>query len=270
MDRGRTTAALLLALSLPCVAGSSEVRVPPDHSLTVEEYIQLGMPPLEPDWSRDERATARSILRELGEQRPSQLPRFASDRSGPLFEKLVHEESFRREELEGRIGEMTGQEIDQLGPDELAQTIRRDSLEGIYAPEATGGLLFDRELVEMAAQRLQKALELRANIESNLAEAEAVPRSSTRGKDFAARYRELLQVCDQILVQRLSQLAAFAIAEQFSPPARSDATSHLIQRVPQIAPFLSAEAGARLHEMLKDISAGASADPRLTALSQAW
>jgi hypothetical protein len=262
----RSVALLVLALSLSCSASSSDVRVPPDESLTPVEYEELGLPDLEPDWNSEERTKARSLLRRLAAERPNQLPRFASDLSGAVFAKLVHEEFDRRAEFEGTIGQLSGRELEQLDPDELARLVQGDSLEGIYGLESTGGLLFDRELVELTAQRLGEALALRTDLEANLAHVRASPELATPEKDFTARYTEMLQINDQVLVQLLSNLAAFAIAERFTSVARSDAASHLVEQIPQIAPMLSAEAHADLREIISEAGATPGADPQLAAL----
>lgn len=229
----------------------------------------MGMPGLEPDWSADQRSTARLILHQVAERDPAQLPRFLSERSGALFEKLVHEEFVRRGYLEGPIGKMTGPELDSLTPDALAQMVHQDTLESIYTPESTGGLLFDRELVEMTAQRLAAALRLRAEIETSHREAQA---HSTADLDdeIESKYHELSQASDSILLLPLSQLAEFAIAERCSPAARADATSHLVQQVPQVTTFMSPDHLTQLHGILEDARAAPEADPRLSALADTW
>ena len=261
---------MLLALVFSCGASPDSGQVPPDLSLTIDQYLVLGIPKLELDWTADQRSMVRSILRKLAEHDPVQLPRFASDRSGSLFEKLVQEEIFRRSGSEGEIGNMPGRELDQLTGDQFAQIAHRGSLAGIYAPESTGGLLFDRELVEIGAHQLRKILKLRAEIAEKLADAEASFTTDLRGQDFATRYRELLRTSDGVLVQQLLQMAAFAIAESATPPARDDATSHILEQVPQIAPLLSIELRGLLGEALREASAAPTADPRLAELSSGW
>jgi hypothetical protein len=269
MNRGRPGASpvafLALALSLACGASSGEPRVPPDESLTPHQYQELGFPRLAANWTEDDRTKARGVLRSLAEDRPEQLPRFASESSGAVFAKLIHEEFDRRGDFEGEVGPVPVGELEQMEPDELAQLIQGDTLEGIYAPESTGGLLFDRELVQFASQRLAGAVAIRSDLQANLAEVEASP---TRGQDFAARYRELLEFNDRMLVQLLANIAAFAGAERFTPVARSDAVSHLAEQVPLIAPLLSSEARAKLREAIREASASPGADPRLDVISR--
>jgi len=269
MNRGRpripSVALITLALSFLWGAGSGEPRVPPDESLTPHQYQQLGLPRLGANWTAAERTRARAVLRNLAEERPEQLPRFASKTSGPVFEKLIREEFHRRGDLEGEVGSVPFGELEQMPPDDLAHLIQADTLEGIYAPECTGGLLFDRELVQFASQQLDKAMAFRSDLEADLTEVEASP---ARAEDFAARYGELLQAGDRVLVQILANIAAFAVAERFTPAAKADAVSHLAEQVPQILPLLSPEAAATLREVLRKASASPGADPRLETLSR--
>jgi hypothetical protein len=237
--------------------------VPPDESLTPHQYEELGLPSLGADWSADERTQARSVLRSLAAERPEQLPRFASASSGAVFAKLLHEEFDRRDEFEGKDGAVPVGKLERMEPDDLAHLIQADTLEGIYAPESTHGLFFDRELVQFACRRLGETVALRGDLKANLSQVEASP---IRGQDHAARYRELLQFNDQVLVQVLANIAAFAVTERFTPAARSDAVSHLAEQVPQIAPLLSTDAQAKLREIIHEASASLGADPRLEAL----
>lgn len=230
-----------------------------------QEYRQLGFPPLERDWSEGERAQARSILRRLASDRPERLPRFASESSGDVFAKLVHEEFDRRGDLEGAVGSVPVGELEKMPSDEIVRLIQGDTLEGIYAPESTGGLLFDRELVQLASERLASAIRLRSNLESHLAGVEAA--GGARGQALDARYRELLGASDRMLVHGAHAIATFAITEQFLPAARSDAASRLAEQVPRLLPLLSTEAQAQLRAILREAAESPGADPRLEALS---
>ena len=238
----------LWVLALCCSASFGDLRIASDQSLSPEQYMELGFPDFQRDWSADERSKARSLLRQLAEESPTQLPRYESQSSGAVFAKLIHEEFQRRGDFEGALWEVPVGKPEQHDPEELTRLVQSDSLEGIYGPSLTGGLLFDRELVELAARELTKALKVRSNLASNLAQLEADPGPSTHRRDLAARSREVLESIDGVFVQRFSQLAAFAVAERFTPAARGDATAHLADQIPLIAPLLSAEARANLRE----------------------
>jgi hypothetical protein len=265
--RSRSAAFFTLALALSCGASSSEPRVPPDESLSPHEYQKLGFPPLEADWGPAERTKARSVLRGLADEHPEQLPRLASESSGAVFRKLVDEEFNRRGDFEGAINSVPVGKLEKMEDQELTRLIQRDSLEGIYAPESTGGLLFDRELVQFASRRLAKLLALRRDLQVNLAEVEESP---SRGQHFAAQYRELIQFNDLAAVQLIANITAFAVAERFTPAARSDATTLLAEQIPQLASLLSTEAQARLREVLHEAGTSPEADPGLEALSGQW
>ena len=218
-------------------------------------------------WTADERKKARSVLRQLAAERPDQLPRFASESSGAVFAKLIHEEFDRRGEFEGELGSTPFGQLERLDSDELAQLIQRDSLGYIYSEQSTIGLLFDRELVELTAQQIAKNFALRADLQVKLGDVEDSAGLAAREQDFQARYRELLQSIDRILVQHLSNLATFAVADQFTSTARSEAMSHLAEQVPRISPSLSAESRAVLDEIVRQASGASGADPRLVELS---
>lgn len=268
MDHGRTEGAcLVLALTIACGASASELPIARDESLTLDQYVQLGFPELGVDWSSDERATVRTLLRDLAGQRPTQLPRFASERSGALFQKLISEEFFRRTAAEGAIGRLTGSELEQLSADELARAIDSDSLPGIYSPKSTG-LVFDRELVEFAAQQLAQAVRIRGDMEESLARLESEPTLGAHGEDFVNRYSSQLEDSDPIVVQSFLQLVSAAVAERFTREARAEAAAHLVKQIPQIAPTLSPEARSDLREVLRGASATPGADPQLEALLQ--
>ncbi|HVN39377.1 MAG TPA: hypothetical protein VMW19_14530 [Myxococcota bacterium] len=272
MNRVRTrtgpAAFLALALTLWCGASSGEPRVPPDESLTPHEYERLGFPPLEADWNSVERTKARTVLRSLAQAHPEQLPRFASHSSGGVFAKLVDEEFNRRDDFEGEdAGSVPVGELEKMENKDLTRLIQRDTLEGIYAPESTGSLIFDRELVQFSSRRLAKLMALRNDVQARLAEVE---RSPSPGQDFAAQYRELIRFNDLALVQLITNVTAFAVAERFTPEARSDAGAVLAEYVPHLAPLLSPDAQERLRETIHRAAASPGADPRLKALSGGW
>jgi len=270
------TIAILAGLALGFSASGGS-RVPPDHSLTVEQYVDLGMPVSGVNWTADERSTARSILRKLASQDPTQLPRFRSKRSGALFEKLTREEVFRRDELEGRMGELTSSEFENLSAKGLEKLAYGDSLEAIYAPESTGGLLFDRERVEICEQQLLRVLQLRSESDAVQARVDAIASSGERGGDTThgplpdpTLQKKYLKHLDRLFFVCATKLAVYSVAQEFTAEARADAAAHLLQHVPEIAPLLSEESRAGLERILREVSSTPGADPRLAGLLHTW
>ncbi len=60
-----------------------------DHSLTVKEYMQQGIPPINRPWNHDDLSTAVNILQLIRTKDSLALPRFNSRKSGPLFRHMT-------------------------------------------------------------------------------------------------------------------------------------------------------------------------------------
>lgn len=75
----------------PSVAGD----VIPDHSLTGEKYIELGVPASDRTWMGDDMKHAAEALRTLEATHPDQLPRFESTRSGAVFARIVSTDNLK-------------------------------------------------------------------------------------------------------------------------------------------------------------------------------
>jgi len=146
--------------------------------------------------------------------------------------------------------------------------IQGDTLEGIYAPESTGDLIFDRELVQFSTRRLAKLMALRSDLQASLARVEE--QSPNRGHDWAPRYRELIKSIDLALVQLITDVTTFAVAERFTPEAKSDAGALLAEHVPHLAPMRSTDAQERLRETIHRAAGTPGAAPPLKALSGGW
>lgn len=90
--------AVCLALASGCGSNSASVQtsvnavdmpVPVDKSLTLEEYAQLGMPPIDRTWTESDLSKAADILTEVARKDGSQLPRYGSPTSGDLFQRMT-------------------------------------------------------------------------------------------------------------------------------------------------------------------------------------
>jgi hypothetical protein len=61
----------------------------PDKSLSVAEYVRLGMPSPDKVWSESEMRSAKKVIDSLATENPSQLPRYDSERSGSVFARIT-------------------------------------------------------------------------------------------------------------------------------------------------------------------------------------
>ena len=64
-----------------------------DHSLTLAEYHQAGVPPLDRPWGLPDYQQAAQAFTAIAQQNPSHLPRHNSPRSGQLFAYLFNIEN---------------------------------------------------------------------------------------------------------------------------------------------------------------------------------
>jgi hypothetical protein len=71
----------------------SKLDVPLDKSLMLEDYVEAGVPPCDRAWTGAEMAKAAAALSEVSKFDPGYLPRYKSERSGMLFDRLVSLES---------------------------------------------------------------------------------------------------------------------------------------------------------------------------------
>lgn len=67
----------------------ADPKVASDESLTSEEYLRLGLPAQDRDWSAEDMAKAEKILALLARKGYRKLPRYKSQRSGEVFARLT-------------------------------------------------------------------------------------------------------------------------------------------------------------------------------------
>lgn len=60
-----------------------------DASLTVEQYVRLGMPAPDREWSPQDMLRAYEVLAALAKEDHQQLPRYQSERSGQMFARIA-------------------------------------------------------------------------------------------------------------------------------------------------------------------------------------
>ncbi len=98
----------LLILAAPLGLGADEPTSPPgksqtpqdrrkppdDKSLPLADYIAAGMPAYDRTWSGADMEKALKVLQEVAKDR-NLLPRYGSDRSGKLFDRIVSEDNLR-------------------------------------------------------------------------------------------------------------------------------------------------------------------------------
>jgi hypothetical protein len=74
---------------------AAPLTIPADHSLANDQYIGLGFPSYDPEWSGQDLTVAASKLKTLAADNPDQMPRYASDKSGKVFARIVSPENLK-------------------------------------------------------------------------------------------------------------------------------------------------------------------------------
>ncbi|MEM9273744.1 MAG: hypothetical protein AAGA80_12375 [Cyanobacteria bacterium P01_F01_bin.143] len=66
---------------------------PSDESLTLDQYIEVGIPAHDRIWSGEDMTRAANILTEIAQNDPGHLPRYQSPNSGEAFDRLIADEN---------------------------------------------------------------------------------------------------------------------------------------------------------------------------------
>ncbi len=81
-------------LALLCLFSCDGTKEEEDLTLTIEEYVQLGVPSLEAEWTLKDFAICAKTLQSLKEVNYKQLPQYASAKSGELFKRIFTDGHF--------------------------------------------------------------------------------------------------------------------------------------------------------------------------------
>lgn len=232
----RVIAPLAIQLTLilcPTQVGSGEeAGAREDPSLTLHQYYQLGVPRLGLDWGAEQRASARAVLWRLFEERPDQLPRFRSPKSGALFEALLYEEfGAPPVGLEARMRHRTIADSDLRAPHGAARLrteLASQTFLGLYElhPDRAD---FTRELVELYVYQSEVAAwSLRALYRTGSA-PERVREHAEERVAGGGTVEELLELCmssnldggDRIYAYRRARDVVSGFASWLSQEGRS-------------------------------------------------
>ena len=196
----RLAAILAIALSILILgAAGNGLVVPPDDSLTPSQYSKLGVPDVNVPWSAKEYAAAAAVLVELDR---TQLPRYASPKSGQLFKQLIASQGSFIESIWTSA---------YLGEDTFESSAELPSAPRIYAWNHGDHFLFDRELLEIHAAILEyrvEELESLAEQHSNLTQLAEEGRTETQERQVAKLQESRQQLRDDLGRMTVYSLAA--------------------------------------------------------------
>jgi hypothetical protein len=234
---------LLLWLASPATPVAEEVRsVPPDHSLSVSAYVAKGLPNPRAKWSEADRDAARDVLWTLWEEDPTLLPRSSSPNSDVVFSRIL-DTYFQSESLDV-FAVLSMGELMTADAKKLERVARKRSFVALYAPRADG-LLFDREMIEIAARRTRMMIALLREI---LASEAQLLEDQTDG----AAEDSQMDVGD-VLLPALEDLAALSAAEEFSAQARAAGLAQLKAIAAESQELLNPDGQTALRVMIANV-----------------
>ncbi len=126
----------------------SDVRPPADKSLTLEIYIEAGLPAHDRNWSGDDMTRAAKILAAIAQTDTGHLPRYRSQHSGAAFERLTANDNldmYRSRSLP----------LEQRLPDALNYMQSSNQILKLYLAAFNQHAVGDSELVELAGAQLR-------------------------------------------------------------------------------------------------------------------
>lgn len=123
---------------------------PPDHSLNTSEYLDAGVPAIDHPWTGIELTETLRVLKSISQSDASRLPRYKSDRSGDVFERITSEENRKPFSDESRSAK------DRLS-DSITYIDASNQMTNMYFEAAQSQAVGGEEVVELVGSNLQLA-----------------------------------------------------------------------------------------------------------------
>lgn len=210
----------LLASSLG--VQTSPAVYPLDHSLSAQEYVQLGMPAPDRTWGPDDYQRALAVLSQLGSKDPSLLPRFGSESSGVVFERLAARENLsiltvESFPIETRLN--LGMELQAAAKSVLM----------VYLTPASQNVVFDDELAELMGLLLAVTADLADSLEEF---RDLLPPDDPKMEVRLQGFERMRSATSEMVAGVLTSVSE---RETYRTPARRRLSLHVLESVPRLA-----------------------------------
>jgi hypothetical protein len=239
----------IAALAFILAAAGGGWVVPPDASLSPTRYRTLGVPDESAAWSGEEHAQALAVLVDLDR---AQLPRYASLRSGQIFERLVSSQEFFIESIWTSA---------HLGEDTFEKSRQVPTAPRVYAWNRDDRFLFDRELLEIHAAILRHQVEeLEALAEQDVALMQLADQADTekehqRAAEVRDSREQLRDDLGRLTIYSLATLIQLAEMDATREEVRRALRDRLDELVPRAAAHLSPERVGAVAQAVRKIAA---------------
>jgi len=221
----------------------SDGRDDNDQSLKTEEYVRLGLPAPDKVWSGEDMLQANKVFATLALDKPEQLPRLRSSRSGDVFDRLTSIEFVqsirsRDDPLNTRL--MQG--IDYV--DGLKEIVKK------YTSAFLNGVARDVEVVALNGTLLRLFV-----LEFELL-AEFVKTLDKEDPTYAVRMQGMEQTKSGLAQVVNGHLMTLTERDRYRPPELIHLVEHMQETFPALFPYLAPAAGTdaltRLVQMQDD------------------
>jgi hypothetical protein len=145
------------------VENERTIRLVPDRSLTVKEYIDAGMPEIDEKWQVPQYEFAVKTLTKIAARDVAQLPRADSPRSGKLFRRMVATDNFDAVRSSGFALAEQVRNLQEVGHN-------LDAIMKIYENAQKDGRSFDAEMVQLNTNAISFCVVAYSTIDDALAE----------------------------------------------------------------------------------------------------
>jgi hypothetical protein len=201
-----------------------------DRSLPADEYITLGMPSYDREWVGQDMAVAAAKLQAMAKKSPEKLPRFGSNRSGPVFAENFN--FFRSRSLP----------LGTRFPQFLDYTDALNAIVKLYASARTTNKEWAAELVELSGAML-RALQLELELVDEL-----IPTLAKDDPTYSVRMAGLEKMRGGLALVISGSLTTLTETQVFDADLRAKLVDYCRETFPQILPRLTA---ASEQEMLR-------------------
>ena len=229
---------------------------PPDHSLTVENYAEAGMPPLDRPWSGKDMTDAVRVCMSIAETSSNRLPRCGSTRSNAVFERMTSVDNlayFRDQSIpiEKRLGDF------------LTYMYSSNRITQIYLAAFSKNAIGGTDVVDLYGNLIRSWATIRSILD------EIVPTIDKKDPNYAPRIAHLEDIRKELGTVALGSLKMFADNRYLNTAQQKRYIGYLQTSLPEIVPVLLPEKKDEVLAQLKEYDANPKMEklkPELTEL----
>jgi hypothetical protein len=212
----------------------------PDLSLTVDEYLKLGIPSIEKRWSSSDLARAAKVLSDVAARDAAQLPRYGSPQSGNVFARMTSEQNL--EQLQNKLFPVPVRIGFALQFLHSATTLSK-----LYASAALQKKTDSEESAELLGFTLRTGVELKELSKEAASRFDATdPKSADNQKNMKQMTSGLGPVLQAMFARAME-------SRTLSPEARTRMLTSIDETLPTLMPVLSPEVRTQLQKQLQAI-----------------